>query len=113
MNKIQSNEYPTFQDDGVSLKKLSPLKAIRAKCLDCAVYQPTEVRLCHISDCALYPYRMGKNFSRRGLGNKLAFSKKSPIGSIISLSASVANVNASVAANKLNSSTELINRKEK
>lgn len=40
-------------------KVLTPVKAIRAKCLDCCGGQMAEVRLCPITDCALYPYRMG------------------------------------------------------
>ena len=40
---------------------LTPIKAIRAKCLDCMCGQAGEVRLCPIEDCALYPYRFGKN----------------------------------------------------
>jgi hypothetical protein len=39
----------------------SPIKAIRAKCLDCCNYQPSEVRKCTAIDCALWPLRMGKN----------------------------------------------------
>ena len=36
-----------------------PLKAIRAKCLDCSNGQIVEVRECVIPSCPLYPYRMG------------------------------------------------------
>lgn len=32
------------------------LKAIRAKCLECALTK-TEVKRCEMKDCALYPYR--------------------------------------------------------
>ena len=46
----------------------SPLKAIRAKCLDCMCDQPMEVRLCPCTDCPLYPYRMGHNPNRKGIG---------------------------------------------
>ena len=42
------------------MKVLRPLKAIRAKCLDCMCWQPMEVRLCPSPDCTLYPYRFGK-----------------------------------------------------
>jgi hypothetical protein len=38
----------------------TPIKAIRAKCLDCTAEQPGEVRLCPIASCPLWPYRMGK-----------------------------------------------------
>lgn len=40
--------------------KLTPLKANRAKCLDCSGHQCKEVRLCPVRTCALWPYRMGK-----------------------------------------------------
>jgi len=36
-----------------------PLKAIRAKCLDCCCWQADEVRLCPSKKCALHPYRFG------------------------------------------------------
>lgn len=49
---------------------LSPLKAIRAKCLDCTCSQPQEVRLCPCKDCPLHPYRMGHNPNRKGVGGK-------------------------------------------
>jgi hypothetical protein len=39
----------------------SPIKAIRAKCLDCTGEQPAEVRKCVAVDCSLWPYRMGRN----------------------------------------------------
>ncbi len=39
----------------------SPIKAIRAKCMDCVGEQPSEVRKCVSTDCALWPYRMGTN----------------------------------------------------
>lgn len=39
---------------------MTPLKAIRAKCLDCSAGQPAEVRLCSSEKCPLYPYRMGR-----------------------------------------------------
>lgn len=35
------------------------LKAMRAKCLDCCVGQPSEIRKCVSTDCALWPFRMG------------------------------------------------------
>ncbi len=38
----------------------SPIKAIRAKCLDCCGTS-NEVQLCPVTRCALYPFRFGKN----------------------------------------------------
>lgn len=37
----------------------TPLKAIRAKCLDCMCGSAHEVRLCPSADCALHQYRLG------------------------------------------------------
>lgn len=45
----------------------TPLKAMRAKCLDCAG-RPKEVRHCPAIDCPLWPFRMGKNPNRKGIG---------------------------------------------
>ena len=43
---------------------MSPLKAIRLKCIDCMCGQVREVKLCPIDDCSLYPFRFGKNPNR-------------------------------------------------
>jgi len=45
-------------------RRLTPIKAIRAKCLDCMGGSSKEVRLCNIPECSLFPYRMGKNPAR-------------------------------------------------
>jgi len=42
------------------MKRLTPMQAIRAKCLDCCGGSAKEVRLCTIEKCPLYPYRFGK-----------------------------------------------------
>lgn len=58
---------------------LTPIKAIRSHCLDCMCGQATEVRLCPITDCSLYPYRMGHNPSRKGKGGNAGhFTPASP-----------------------------------
>jgi hypothetical protein len=41
-------------------KRLTPVKAIRAKCLDCMGGSSKEVKLCNILECSLFPYRLGK-----------------------------------------------------
>ena len=38
----------------------TPIKAIRKKCLECCGNHYSEIRHCQISDCPLYPYRLGK-----------------------------------------------------
>ncbi len=39
----------------------SPIKAIRAHCIDCCCGSSNEVKLCPVTDCKLYPFRFGKN----------------------------------------------------
>jgi len=46
------------------MEVLTPIKAIRAKCIDCSGGQLSEVRLCPVTTCALWPYRMGKRPKR-------------------------------------------------
>lgn len=40
---------------------MTPIKAIRAKCLDCCCDQANEVKLCPATRCPLHPFRLGKN----------------------------------------------------
>ena len=42
-------------------KITSPVKAIRAKCIDCCGGEKNEVKLCPCEDCPIYPFRFGKN----------------------------------------------------
>lgn len=37
----------------------TPIKAIRAKCIDCTNGQNVEIRECPIKECPLWEYRMG------------------------------------------------------
>lgn len=41
------------------MAKRTPIKAIRAKCLECCNGQQKEVRKCVIISCPLHEYRMG------------------------------------------------------
>lgn len=53
-------------------KRMSPIQAIRAKCLDCSVFQPSEVRLCEAVSCPLWPFRAGRHpYTRAKLGNSV------------------------------------------
>lgn len=38
----------------------SPMSAIRAKCLECSGGSSNEVRICPVTECSLWRYRMGK-----------------------------------------------------
>ncbi len=42
-------------------KRMSPLKALRARCIDCCGGSPHEVRLCVAVTCPSWPFRMGAN----------------------------------------------------
>ena len=43
----------------------TPMKAIRAKCLDCCCGSSNEVKLCTVKRCPLYKYRFGKRPSEK------------------------------------------------
>lgn len=45
---------------------MTPLKAIRAKCLDCSGGSPLEVEKCNPSYCPLYEYRFGHDPNLKG-----------------------------------------------
>jgi hypothetical protein len=42
-------------------KPMSPLKALRARCIDCCAGELSRVRRCAHLDCPSWPYRMGTN----------------------------------------------------
>ncbi len=44
---------------------MTPLKAIREKCVDCCCGSANEVKLCTAEDCPLYAYRLGKDPARK------------------------------------------------
>lgn len=59
-------------------KTLTPIKSIRAKCLECGG-RPSLVRNCDTRDCPLFFYRMGKNPNRSKIGSKTGlFLTKNP-----------------------------------
>lgn len=51
----------------VETRNLTPVRAIRLKCLECGTWSAKEVRECRIDNCALFPFRFGKNPSRKGI----------------------------------------------
>lgn len=42
------------------MERITRAKAIRLKCLDCSCGSANEVRLCPVTECPLYRYRLGK-----------------------------------------------------
>jgi len=59
---------------------MTPIKAIRAKCLDCCISSPKEVALCTANDCSLFQYRFGKNPRRQKIGLNGVLNQKSNDG---------------------------------
>ena len=59
--------------------KLSPLKAIKKKCLDCMCGSAKEVKLCPSEECELYPFRFGHNPNRSGIGGKIGDTSKNGV----------------------------------
>lgn len=53
----------------MTTKRLTPLQAVHKFCLECAG-GPSGVKDCGGRDCKLYPYRLGKNPARAGIGGK-------------------------------------------
>ena len=53
-------------------KHITPLKAIRAHCLDCCCGNMAEVKRCEMNEaeepCKLWEFRMGHNPARKGIG---------------------------------------------
>lgn len=61
-------------------KILTPIKAIRAWCINCSGFNVAEVRNCDRTKCPLYPYRMGHNPKLKGKrGDASRFAAGSPI----------------------------------
>ena len=57
-----------------SSRRRSPLRSIREKCIDCCAGNKAEVARCEIQSCALWPFRMGRNPNRAGVGGRGGFN---------------------------------------
>lgn len=57
----------------------SPLRSIRAKCLDCCGGNRAEVRRCRIEDCPLWQFRSGHNPGRAGIGGNPQLKREFPM----------------------------------
>lgn len=51
---------------------MTPLKAIRANCLNCESGSRKAIRNCNTVSCPLFAYRLGHNPARRGIGGGLS-----------------------------------------
>lgn len=57
-------------------KRLTKGEAIRLKCLECSGDSPSEVTLCSIPDCPLWPYRFGYGLNTQQYKQRIATAKK-------------------------------------
>ncbi len=55
---------------------LTPMSAIRKKCLDCCCWSANEVKLCELDTCPLHSYRLGKKPDQVGRTSKGGFKPK-------------------------------------
>ncbi len=56
------------KDGSTKAVLLTPLKAIRYQCLECVCWSASEVKRCTSKLCSLFPYRLGTNPERTGIG---------------------------------------------
>jgi len=50
---------------GLETQELTPIRAIRKKCLDCCCWNQAEVKHCSITDCPLHGFRFGRDPGRK------------------------------------------------
>ncbi|MBT6047833.1 MAG: hypothetical protein HOG49_13575 [Candidatus Scalindua sp.] len=62
------------KDGGTREVSLTPIKAIRFQCLECMGFSAYEIKKCTDKSCPSYPYRLGTNPERKGIGG--GFSPK-------------------------------------
>jgi len=58
------------KEGGVKVISLTPLKAIRYQCHECMGWSAHAIKRCTGKLCCLYPYRLGSNPDRKGIGGK-------------------------------------------
>ena len=92
MGSERLNDSDQFMDKEMKDKTVTPLRAIRAKCLECAGGKPSVVRNCESVDCSLHRFRKGHNPARTGIGPRQVSAKSIPDG-ILSNSPNISKEN--------------------
>ena len=68
------------------MAKMTPIRAIRKKCLECSVGSVKEVRACTVRACALYAYRSGKRpKGDKDIAESISEEKNTPTSGILRL----------------------------
>ncbi len=73
---------PGVSNVGSRTEALTPMKAIRRHCAECygfCMSWQKEVESCLYLDCALYPFRLGKNPSLKGIRRGCSRAKSAQI----------------------------------
>jgi hypothetical protein len=73
-----SNPIPLHPVEAPTPASMTTLAAIRRRCLYCSGNSPAEVRSCTHTGCDLWPFRLGHNPNRAGLGNFAHLAGKTP-----------------------------------
>jgi hypothetical protein len=77
--KTKGHVHPTLTGyqfaDGKD-EPLTPLRAIRKKCLECCCGSQKQVKECHITDCTLWPWRLGRRPSPASVKDTRTASEK-------------------------------------
>lgn len=55
----------------MTAERMTPQKAIRLYCLECGGGQYAEVRFCTLTNCPLYPWRMGRKKTAKTEGERI------------------------------------------
>lgn len=77
MESIESEIMHRTNTVNIEGRRLPLLRVIRLKCLDCCCGQINEVRLCTVTSCVLWPFRMAKDpYRKRSPGHTGQFQKK-------------------------------------
>ena len=66
MQKFEKYHHDIVEKANIKNLRVSPLKAIRAFCLECVGYQVAEVKDCMGEECPLFKFRFGRNMTGRG-----------------------------------------------
>jgi hypothetical protein len=64
---IHPAERPTTRTEAIA-QGATALTMIRRRCLDCAQASAAEVKRCEATTCSLWPFRLGRNPNRAGIG---------------------------------------------
>ena len=67
--------WQNWNEDGAGEIPRTPLRAIRAKCIDCCCGSPYEPANCTATSCPLYAYRDGHDPNKKGKGNNSSIKK--------------------------------------